>query len=170
MLLNDARRSRLAEFAAGLGLEVARITAPGSSTGDVLRVSRARDDVYGARGHPTVAASNWLSSWPRVESASDGARGRALHLKSTVTALPDGTVIGWDPVVDDPDAFDRYESMPEKAGAHVVRIGADHLLMAASAPRTADLLRSRGYTVTVVDISEYEKLEGCVTCLSVRLR
>ncbi|NDC12220.1 MAG: N(G),N(G)-dimethylarginine dimethylaminohydrolase, partial [Actinobacteria bacterium] len=30
--------------------------------------------------------------------------------------------------------------------------------------------RSRGYEVTCVDISEFQKLEGCVTCLSVRLR
>ena len=42
--------------------------------------------------------------------------------------------------------------------------------MAADAPRSAELFRSRGYEVTEVDISEYEKLEGCVTCLSVRLR
>ena len=60
--------------------------------------------------------------------------------------------------------------MPEEGGAHVIRIGEDHLLMATSAPRTAELLRERGYTVTAVDISEFEKLEGCVTCLSVRVR
>ena len=39
--------------------------------------------------------------------------------------------------------------------------------MAASAPRTAELLASRGYEVVAVDIGEFEKLEGCVTCLSV---
>lgn len=165
----------VAEFAAGLGLGVARITAPGTlDGGDVLRVSRASGTtMYVGRGGRTNGRG--IDQLARL-MAPRGVRvqmvpvERALHLKSTVTALPDGTVIGWDPVVDDPDAFDRYESMPEKAGAHVVRIGADHLLMAASAPRTADLLRSRGYTVTAVDISEYEKLEGCVTCLSVRLR
>ena len=27
---------------------------------------------------------------------------RVLHLKSAVTALPDGTVIGYEPLVDDP--------------------------------------------------------------------
>ena len=32
------------------------------------------------------------------------------------------------------------------------------------------LYRERGYTVTEVDVSEFEKLEGCVTCLSVRVR
>jgi dimethylargininase len=44
------------------------------------------------------------------------------------------------------------------------------VLMGASAPRTRALLEGRGLSVVAVDISEYEKLEGCVTCLSVRLR
>ena len=34
----------------------------------------------------------------------------------------------------------------------------------------AQLFRDLGYTPVEVDISEYVKLEGCVTCLSVRLR
>jgi dimethylargininase len=42
--------------------------------------------------------------------------------------------------------------------------------MAASAPRTAELFADLGYEPVVVDIGEYEKLEGCVTCLSVRVR
>ena len=40
----------------------------------------------------------------------------------------------------------------------------------SSAPLTAASYRERGYTVTEVDMSEFEKLEGCVTCLSVRIR
>ena len=34
----------------------------------------------------------------------------------------------------------------------------------------ANLLGARGLRVVAVDITEYEKLEGCVTCLSVPLR
>ena len=61
--------------------------------------------------------------------------------------------------------------MPEESGAHVVLLGDDRLLMAADAPRDApSCSRTSGWTPVVVDISEYEKLEGCVTCLSVRLR
>jgi dimethylargininase len=93
-----------------------------------------------------------------------------LHLKSAVTALPDGTVIGYEPLVDDPAAFESYLTVPEEAGSHVVLLGEDRLLMAASAPKSAELFRELGYTPVVVDISEFEKLEGCVTCLSVRLR
>ena len=95
---------------------------------------------------------------------------KALHLKSAVTALPDGTVIGFPPVVDDPSFFPHFRAMPEEGGAHVVDLGEGRLMMAASAPRSAELVADLGYEPVVVDISEFEKLEGCVTCLSVRLR
>ena len=95
---------------------------------------------------------------------------RALHLKSAVTALPDGTVIGYQPVVDDHSVFASFVAVPEATGAQVVLLGDDKVLMSSAAPRTAELLRARGYEPVPVDIGEFEKLEGCVTCLSVRLR
>jgi dimethylargininase len=42
--------------------------------------------------------------------------------------------------------------------------------MSSAAPKSAELFRELGYRVITVDISEFEKLEGCVTCLSVRMR
>ncbi|PWZ03487.1 dimethylarginine dimethylaminohydrolase [Testicularia cyperi] len=95
---------------------------------------------------------------------------KALHLKSAVTALPDGTVIGWDPIVDDPNAFPSYLSVPEEHGVAVVVISQDHVLMSADAPKTKELFEKRGLQVTTVPISQFEALEGCVTCLSVRVR
>jgi dimethylargininase len=95
---------------------------------------------------------------------------KALHLKSAVTALPDGTIIGYEPVVDDPSVFPNFLAVPEEPGAHVVLLGEGKLLMSSRAPQTAALLRERGYEPVLVDIGEFEKLEGCVTCLSVRLR
>lgn len=93
-----------------------------------------------------------------------------LHLKSAVTALPDGTVIGHPPLVEVPSLFPRFLPVPEASGAHVVLLGGRRLLMAASAPKTAELFADLGYEPVPVDIGEFEKLEGCVTCLSVRLR
>ncbi|MEO7447921.1 MAG: dimethylargininase [Humibacillus sp.] len=95
---------------------------------------------------------------------------KVLHLKSAVTALPDGSIIGYPPLVDDPAAWASFVPVPEEAGAHVVLLGGMSLLLSAAAPRTAQLLESRGHDITTVDISEFEKVEGCVTCLSVRLR
>mgnify|MGYP002399320342 CR=1 FL=1 len=154
-----------------LGLQVARVSGEGTlDGGDVLKVGRTAYVGLGGRtnGAGIAALADLLSphGW-RVQAVPVE---RALHLKSAVTALPNGTIIGWDPVVDDPEAFASYEGMPEEGGAHVVLLAEDHLLMAASAPRTADLLAARGYRITAVDISEFEKLEGCVTCLSVRWR
>ena len=95
---------------------------------------------------------------------------KALHLKSAVTALPDGTIIGYEPVVDDPSVFQMFLAVPEEPGAHVVLLDDGKLLMSSGAPETAALMRARGYEPVLVDIGEFEKLEGCVTCLSVRLR
>jgi dimethylargininase len=44
------------------------------------------------------------------------------------------------------------------------------VLLSDAAPATADLLRGRGLTVLTTPVTEFEKLEGCVTCLSVRVR
>ena len=96
---------------------------------------------------------------------------KVLHLKSCVTALPDGTIIGYDPIVDDTGFFDEgYLGLPEEGGAHVVVLDEKTLLMAASAPKSAEILAKKGYNIEVADISQFEKLEGCVTCLSVRWR
>jgi dimethylargininase len=87
-----------------------------------------------------------------------------------VTALPDGTVIGYPPLVDDQNIFERFLAVPEAHGTAVVVLAPDTVLMSSSAPKSAELFRELGYRVIAVDISEFEKLEGCVTCLSVRLR
>ncbi len=95
---------------------------------------------------------------------------RVLHLKSAVTALPDGTIIGYPDHVDEVAVYDRFMAMPEPEGGHVVLLGDGRLLMSTSAPESADRLSAMGYNPVQVDISEFEKLEGCVTCLSVRIR
>jgi dimethylargininase len=154
-----------------LGCRVERIIAPGTlDGGDVLKVG---DTIYvGLGGRTNQAGIDQFAALltPLGARVIQVPVTNVLHLKSAVTALPDGTVIGWDPAVDDPTLFPKYLSMPEESGAHVVVIDDQRVLMAADAPQSAALLRSRGYEVICVDISEYEKLEGCVTCLSVRLR
>jgi dimethylargininase len=154
----------------GLGYRIVRMRGGSLDGGDVLRVGHR---VYVGRSGRTDAAG---VAELRAILAPLGALvtavpvTRSLHLKSAVTALPDGTVIGYPPVVDDPSFFPHFRAMPEEGGAHVVDLGEGRLLMADSAPRSAELLADLGYTPVVVGISEFEKLEGCVTCLSVRLR
>ncbi|MFC8080713.1 dimethylargininase [Streptomyces sp. NPDC057307] len=170
----ESRRPETAaveEALAALGCRVERVTEPGTlDGGDVLKVG---DTVYVGQGGRTNE-----EGLRQLGAAFEplGARvvavpvSKVLHLKSAVTALPDGTVIGYAPLVDDPSLFPRFLSVPEEAGSHVVLLGGEKLLMAASAPRSAELFAGLGLEPVPVDISEFEKLEGCVTCLSVRLR
>ena len=153
-----------------LGYDPIPLASGALDGGDVLKNGRT---VYVGRGGRTDAAG--IAALRRVVEPLGFTviavpMTKALHLKSAVTALPDGSIIGYPPVVEDPAFFPHFRAMPEEGGAHVVDLGQGRLLMAASAPRSADIVADLGYSPVVVDISEFEKLEGCVTCLSVRLR
>jgi dimethylargininase len=168
------RRAEVATAAAtvaGQGYRIASIQSPGTlDGGDVLKVN---DTVYvGKGGRTNEAGIAQLASYlePLGAKVVTVPVSKVLHLKSAVTALPDGKVIGYRPLVDDPEVFPRFLEVPEDPGAHVVLMGDDRILLAASAPRTAELLAGLGYAAVVVDVSEFEKMEGSVTCLSVRLR
>lgn len=158
-------------FVRDLGLEVAAITDPATiDGGDVLKVGKR---VYvGLTGSTNQAAVDQLTELlgPRGWEVIAVPVTKALHLKSAITALPDGTVIGYAPIVDDPSIFRAFLAVPEEPGAHVVVLDDDTLLMSSAAPDSAALFIDRGYNVVAVNISEFEKLEGCVTCLSVRIR
>lgn len=169
-----SRRDEIPEAAAAadaLGLSVNHIREPGTlDGGDVLKVG---DRIYVGQGGRTNGEGisqlrDVLSPIGAVVVAVPIEK--VLHLKSAVTALPDGSIIGYQPLVDSPTFFPNFVAVPEESGAHVVLLGGGKLLMAADCPRTADLFIDLGYTPVTVDISEFQKLEGCVTCLSVRLR
>jgi dimethylargininase len=159
-----------------LGLSINRIRPPGTlDGGDVLKVP-----------HPDGTATIYVGLGGRTNSEGIeqlrqifeplGATvvtiplTKVLHLKTAVTALPDGTIIGYPPNIDDVGLFPRFLATPEESGSHVVLLGGNRLLIADDAPLTAAMLEDLGYETMRVDISEFIKMEGCVTCLSVRMR
>jgi dimethylargininase len=163
----EARRAELetAEAAVrALGFPVARIEQPGTlDGGDVLIVGGTTYVGTGGRTNSEGARRlGRLLGTTVVEVPVAG----VLHLKTAVTALPDGTIVGHLPPA---VAFPAFRPVPEESGAHVVVLDERHILIAADCPRSAELFASLGYEPVVVDIGEFQKLEGCVTCLSVLL-
>jgi dimethylargininase len=161
----------VASLLGDLGYDVVSIEAPGTlDGGDVLK----HDGVVwvGLGGRTNQAGFEQLKAFLEPCGAQVVAVPvrKVLHLKSAVTALPDGTVVGYEPLVDDPDVWPSFLPVPEESGSHVVLLGGDQVLMSADAPLSQALFEERGLDVVAVDISEFIKLEGCVTCLSVRLR
>lgn len=170
----DERKPEVAAAAEAVrrfGYREVTIEAPGTlDGGDVLKVG---DTIYvgnGGRTNQAGIAQLVAAFEPLGATVVTVPLNKVLHLKSAVTALPDGTIIGWEPAIDDISVFPRFLGMPEESGSHVVLLGGDKVLMSSDCPRSAVLLRSAGLEPVLVDISEFIKLEGCVTCLSVRLR
>lgn len=170
----DERRDEVdgvEETVGALGFTVERIMAPGTlEGGDVLKVG---DTVYVGRSDRTNAEG--IRQLRRIVapygySVVGVPLTKALHLKTAVTALPDGTFIGDPELIDEPGLLPGFLAAREPQGAPVVVLSDDTLMLSAAAPKTAELLEDLGYTVVRVDISEFEKLDGGVTCLSVRVR
>ncbi|MDQ3170503.1 MAG: arginine deiminase family protein [Acidobacteriota bacterium] len=167
-----ARRDEIVTAASALAAHrpVSLIREPATlDGGDVLRVGRDLFVGLTARtnrdGFDQLAA---IVSRAGMRATAVPVQG-ALHLKTAVTALDDGALIMREGCVDRGvfAAYDVIDADPgEPEGANVIRVNG-RVFIAASAPRTRDLLATRGYDVIALDISEFEKAEAGLSCLSI---
>ena len=152
------------------GLQLERIVAPGTMDGgDVLQVG---DTVYAgltARTNPAAVDQLARLLTPLGRAVVPVPVHGVLHLKTGATALPDGSIVAL-PAAVPPGVFGGCTVLgaPEPAGGDVLAIG-EVVVVSAAAPRTAALIAARGFDVELVDVSELEKAEAGVTCLSVLL-
>jgi len=95
-----------------------------------------------------------------------------LHLKSGCTALPDGRLLINRRWIDERDVADfDLVDVPEAEpwGGDVAFIG-DTVIAAAAFPRTLETLTGLGISTRPVDVSEFARAEGGVTCMSLIFR
>lgn len=136
--------------------------------GDVLRVGRRL--WVGLSSRSTVGAAEQLGALlePFGYRVDTAVVRDCLHLKTAVSALPDGRVL-LNPRMVDAWTFDGLgyiEVDPaEPFGGNVLCVG-DTILCPASAPRTRLRLDAQGYQTILVDASELAKAEGGLTCCS----
>ena len=94
-----------------------------------------------------------------------------LHLKTGLTALGDGTLVASAPFAAAAAIRDLGPLLVtpegEEAGANLLPLG-EHLVLAAGCPglRAAVARRAPGLTLHEVDLSEFHKVDGMITCLS----
>lgn len=136
--------------------------------GDVLRVGRTlwvgQSPRTNAQGVAALAQAVLAFGYEVVPVRVHG----CLHLKTACTALDDDTLLVNPDWIDTaPFAGRRLVAVDrgEPFAANVLRLRAD-LLTSASYPRTLERLLAAGYGVRALDISELEKAEAGVTCLS----
>ena len=93
-----------------------------------------------------------------------------LHLKSGLAYLGNRG-LALVPELTREDAFGGYEwialSNEERYAANCVRLN-DRVLIAAGHPKFESALADRGYETVAIDMSEFEKMDGGISCLSLR--
>ena len=154
-----------------IGIPVETISAPGTlDAGDVMMADShfyiglsKRTNKQGAQQLIATLEKYGLTG-STIELAS------VLHLKTGVSYLECNTMLAVGEFLTK-KSFQKYRilSVPEHEGyaANSVWINGT-VLVPDGHPETASLIESAGYEVKMVDVSEFQKLDGGLSCLSLR--
>lgn len=140
--------------------------------GDVLRVG-------GTLFVGITERTNRAGAWRLMQvAASEGLKtilievGKGLHLKSSCTLAAPDLVLFTEGAIDRSPFLNaglRCLAVAEPCGSNVLAIGRT-VLVSSQAPATAAVLREQaGTEVRVLDVSEFHKADGALTCLSIRI-
>jgi dimethylargininase len=93
-----------------------------------------------------------------------------LHLKSGISYIGDNTLVVMEEMAEN-EAFQAFSlirvSEEESYAANCVRVN-DRVLVAAGFPSLTAELRARGFDPRVLEMSEFQKMDGGLSCLSLR--
>jgi len=96
--------------------------------------------------------------------------GNMLHLKTGIAYLGENTMVVAGELFNHPD-FMEYKRIGipdhEKYAANCIRIN-HTVIIPAGFPMTRQKISAAGFTVTETDVSEFRKLDGGLSCLSLR--
>lgn len=97
--------------------------------------------------------------------------GEGLHLKSSINALGDYRLLVTPEFAELPElsTFERVVVPENETYAGNSLWVNDHVLVPAGFPRTRDLIEKLGTKTIEVDVGEFRKMDGGLTCLSIRL-
>ena len=145
--------------------DVRRIEGPGHIEGGEILVGRsARTDAEGVSELDAIV-SEWGHSLREVFTPSG-----VLHFKTDCSLL-DGETILPTKRLETSGCFEGYRVLNtadgEEAAANAIRFN-QLVLMPAGFPRTADMLDRNGFEVVEIDNTECAKLDGGMSCLSLR--
>ena len=180
ILMRPGAPSRLGEVAhmvpalrAIYGDELHEITAPGRiEGGDILITEREvlvglseRTDMAGVDQLREILGG--LGHALRVVETPEG----VLHFKTDCSLLDPETVLSTKRLAQS-GCFEGYRVLHtaegEEAAANAIRFN-DVVIMAKGFPRTAEMLDKAGYDIVEIGNSEAAKLDGGMSCLSLRI-
>lgn len=170
-----SRMGEVAEMAPHLARfypDMRQIEGPGTiEGGDILTTGRevlvGQSARTNAEGIAELAAV--LKGWGRTLREVQVPEG-VLHFKTDCSLLDEGTILATERLAGS-GCFEGYKVIltapGEEAAANAIRFNG-LVLMAAGFPETAKRLRSAGYDLREIGNSECAKLDGGMSCLSLR--
>jgi dimethylargininase len=167
----ETRRKEAPSIAAALEKyrKLAHVKLPGMlEGGDVLRIGKQIFAGITRRSNPEgIRQLAVIASAHGYELTGVPVTG-CLHLKSAVTFLGKSTLLGnrdwfdWKRL----QGFEWIDVDPgEPHAGNALQIG-DRVIFPASFPRTAELIKEKGFRLESLDISELQKAESGLTCSS----
>jgi dimethylargininase len=158
----------------GFYSELAEISAPGTvDGGDIceagthffIGISLRTNEAGGQQ------LADWLKSKGYTASFVDIRQTKGiLHLKSGISYIGENRLVVIDSLASHPDLKD-YELVRvapgEEYAANCIRVN-DYILIAAGFPKFETTLRELGYKLIALEMSEYKKMDGGLSCLSLR--
>lgn len=150
---------------------VHRLAAGALDGGDVLRIGSTLYVGLSSRTNRQGAEALRLIADPLGYEVVTVEPAQCLHLKTAVTFVgrdaADMPRILVNPEWVDPARFADVAPIAaaEPSAANALRVG-DRLILPAGNPRTAAQLRELGFIVVELDVSELQKAEAGVTCMS----
>lgn len=154
--------------------EMAEIIEPGTLDGGdiceagnhfIIGISHRTNEEGAKQLADWLAARDHTSAFVDIRNVSG-----ILHLKSGISYIGDKRMVIIDSLADH-KAFKDFELIRTQAhedyAANCVRIN-DHVLMASGFPILQHTLEKLGYSVITLDMSEYQKMDGGLSCLSLR--
>jgi dimethylargininase len=159
---------------AGFYPALAEIRAPGTlDGGDIceagshffIGISLRTNEAGGQQLADWLATKGYTASFVDIRQTPG-----ILHLKSGISYLGDNRMVLIDALAGHPD-FKSYELIHTQSGeeyaANCVRVN-EHVLLAAGFPAFEAAIRALGYPVIALDMSEFQKMDGGLSCLSLR--
>lgn len=169
-----SRLGEVAEIGPSLGTfydDLRSITKGHVEAGDILTTNTeilvglsARTDTAGVQD-----LRDLTKDWGYTVRVVDTPKG-VLHFKTDCSLLDGNTILSTKRLADSGCFADYnviYTAMGEDAAANAIRVN-NLVIMASGFPKTAQILRDAGYDVHEVNNSECAKIDGGMSCLSLR--
>jgi len=143
-----------------------RIKAPGTiEGGDVVHLPTSL--IIGLTERTNLEGVSQTSEFlkAQIEVIEDSA---IIHLKSYVTFIDDDTIVVTERFAKHA-VLNKFKKLvipvEEEYAANTLTIN-NHVLVSSRHPKSIQMLKDAGFEVLSVDMSEFEKCEGAITCLS----